>query len=82
MTEGIKTLIFPVSDVAKAKTTFSRLLGVEPYADQPYYVGFKVNDQDVGLERVQRRAAPGQSAAGRRVSRAVGGGLRAGAAMA
>jgi predicted enzyme related to lactoylglutathione lyase len=24
-------------------------LGVEPYSDQPYYVGFKVGDQDIGL---------------------------------
>jgi len=31
----------PVTDPAKAKTTFSLLLGVEPYADQPYYVGFR-----------------------------------------
>lgn len=50
MTEGIKTLIFPVTDLAKAKTTFSQLLGVEPYADQPYYVGFKINGQDIGLD--------------------------------
>ena len=50
MTEGIKTLIIPVTDPAKAKTTFSKLLGVEPYADQPYYVGFKVNGQDIGLD--------------------------------
>ena len=50
MTEGIKTIIFPVTDVAKAKALFSRLLGVEPYADQPYYVGFKVDGQDIGLD--------------------------------
>jgi predicted enzyme related to lactoylglutathione lyase len=50
MSEGFKTLIFPVTDPAKAKTAFSQLLGVEPYADQPYYIGFKVNDQDVGLD--------------------------------
>ena len=50
MTEGIKTLIFPVTDVAKAKTTFSQLLGVEPDSDAPYYVGFKVNGQDIGLD--------------------------------
>jgi len=50
MTEGIKTIIYPVTDAAKAKATFSRLLGVEPYADQPYYVGFKVNGQDIGLD--------------------------------
>jgi len=50
MSEGFKTLIFPVTDPAKAKTAFTQLLGVEPYADQPYYIGFKVNDQDVGLD--------------------------------
>ena len=26
------------------------LLGVEPYADQPYYVGFRVGEQEVGLD--------------------------------
>lgn len=48
--EGINTIIYPVKDLAKAKSIFSALLGVEPYADQPYYVGFKVNGQDVGLD--------------------------------
>ena len=50
MTAGIKTLIFPVRDLANAKTMFGRLLGVEPHADQPYYVGFKLNGQDIGLD--------------------------------
>ena len=49
MNKGIKTVIYPVKDVNQSKTTFRKLLGVEPYADQPYYVGFKVNDQDIGL---------------------------------
>jgi len=49
MNKGIKTIIYPVKDVNLSKTTFRKLLGVEPYADQPYYVGFKVNDQDIGL---------------------------------
>jgi predicted enzyme related to lactoylglutathione lyase len=26
------------------------LLGVEPYADAPYYVGFKVGNQEIGLD--------------------------------
>jgi predicted enzyme related to lactoylglutathione lyase len=50
MAERIKTIIFPVRDVAKARAVFSQLLGVEPYADQPYYVGFKVDGQDIGLD--------------------------------
>ena len=49
MNKGIKTIIYPVKDVNESKTLFGKLLGVEPYADQPYYVGFKVADQDIGL---------------------------------
>ena len=50
MTEGIRTIIYPVKDIAQAKTLYSRLLGVEPYMDEAYYVGFSVGDQDVGLD--------------------------------
>jgi predicted enzyme related to lactoylglutathione lyase len=50
MARGIKTVIYPTNDIGRAKTTLKALLGVEPYADQPYYVGFKVGDQDIGLD--------------------------------
>ncbi len=50
MNQGIRTIIYPVKDIARAKTLFSKLLGVEPYADQPYYVGFRVGDQEIGLD--------------------------------
>jgi len=49
MNKGIKTVIYPVKDVKQAQTLFRKLLGVEPYSDQPYYVGFKIGDQDIGL---------------------------------
>ena len=49
MNKGIKTVIYPVKDMTQATTLFRKFLGVEPYADQPYYVGFKINDQDIGL---------------------------------
>jgi predicted enzyme related to lactoylglutathione lyase len=49
MNKGIKIVIYPVKDMTQAKTLFSKFLGVEPYADQPYYVGFKIDDQDIGL---------------------------------
>jgi predicted enzyme related to lactoylglutathione lyase len=49
MNNGIKTIIYPVKDVTEAKTLFRKLLGVDPYAEQPYYVGFKIGDQDIGL---------------------------------
>src|SRR5438477_149334 len=53
MNQGIKTIIYPAKDIARAKALFSRLLGVEPFIDSPYYVGFKVGDQDIGLDPTQ-----------------------------
>ncbi|MXM65923.1 glyoxalase [Streptomyces sp. HUCO-GS316] len=50
MTAGLRTIIYPVKDLARAKALFGALLGVEPYADEPYYVGFKDAGQDVGLD--------------------------------
>lgn len=50
MTEGIKTIIYPVTDLASAKALFSKVLGVEPSMDEPYYVGFRVAGQDIGLD--------------------------------
>ena len=48
-TEGIKTVLHPVSDVAAAKAVYVALLGVEPSADAPYYVGFDAAGQHIGL---------------------------------
>lgn len=50
MNQGVKTVIYPVKDLAQAKKLYSTLLGKEPYADSPYYVGFKVGGQDIGLD--------------------------------
>jgi len=50
MNQGMKTVIYPVKDIAKAKPLFSELLGVEPYAAEAYYVGFRVGDQEIGLD--------------------------------
>jgi len=49
MNKGVKTIIYPAKDINQSKTLFRKLLGVEPYADQPYYVGFKIGDQYIGL---------------------------------
>jgi predicted enzyme related to lactoylglutathione lyase len=48
-TEGIKTVLHPVSDLAAAKPVYSALLGIEPQADAPYYVGYEVSGQHIGL---------------------------------
>jgi predicted enzyme related to lactoylglutathione lyase len=48
-TEGIKTVLHPVSDLEKAKAVYAALLGIQPQADAPYYVGFDVAGQHIGL---------------------------------
>lgn len=50
MNTGIRTIVYPVKDIAQAKALFSTLLGVEPYTDSPYYVGFNIDGLDVGLD--------------------------------
>lgn len=50
MSQGIRTFIYPVKDIARAKKLYRKLLGVEPYMDAPYYVGFRIGDQEIGLD--------------------------------
>ena len=50
MTEGMQTVIYPVRDLAAAKELYTALLGTAPHTDAPYYVGFRINDQDVALD--------------------------------
>jgi hypothetical protein len=50
MNKGIKTLIYPVKDIAQARDLYGKLLGVKPYMDEAYYVGFRVGDQEIGLD--------------------------------
>jgi predicted enzyme related to lactoylglutathione lyase len=50
MTAGLQTIIYPVKDPERAKALFTALLGVEPFVDEPYYIGFKATGQDVGLD--------------------------------
>jgi predicted enzyme related to lactoylglutathione lyase len=49
MSTGVKTIIYPVSDLATAKEVFGALAGAEPDQDQPYYVAYTVDGQHIGL---------------------------------
>ncbi len=48
-TQGIKTVLHPVSDLAAAKAVYTALLGVPPQSDSDYYVGFETEGQQIGL---------------------------------
>ena len=48
-TQGIKTVLHPVSDLAAAKAVYGALLGVAPQTDSEYYVGFEAAGQQIGM---------------------------------
>ena len=46
---ALMTAIYPVSDIAAAKSWYAEVFGVEPYFDEPFYVGFNVSGYELGL---------------------------------
>ncbi len=48
-TEGIKTVLHPVSDLAKATPVYTALLGTPPQQEAAYYVGYEAAGQHIGL---------------------------------
>jgi len=48
-TQGIKTVLHPVSDLAAAKAVYTALLGMPPQHDSSYYVGYDAEGQHIGL---------------------------------
>ena len=47
---GLRTAIYHAPDLAKAKSWYSEILRIEPYFDQPFYVGFNVGGYELGLD--------------------------------
>lgn len=47
---GLRTAIYNVTDIARAKAWYRSLLGIDPYFDQPFYVGFSVGGYELGLD--------------------------------
>jgi predicted enzyme related to lactoylglutathione lyase len=46
---GLRTVIYPVRDMADGKACYSRVLDRQPYFDEPYYIGFSVGGFELGL---------------------------------
>jgi predicted enzyme related to lactoylglutathione lyase len=47
---GLRTVIYHAPDLAKARAWYAKALGIEPYFDQPFYVGFNVAGYELGLD--------------------------------
>ena len=47
---GLRTVIYKAPDLPKAKTWYSKVFGIQPYFDEPFYVGFNVGGYELGLD--------------------------------
>ena len=47
---GLYTTIYSVPDLARAKAWYSAAFGVQPYFDEPFYVGFNIAGHELGLD--------------------------------
>ncbi len=50
MLEGLRSVIYPSKDLASDKAFWTKALGIPPYFDEPFYVGFKVGGYELGLD--------------------------------
>jgi catechol 2,3-dioxygenase-like lactoylglutathione lyase family enzyme len=46
---GLRTVVYPAPDLAAARAWYAAALGIEPYFEAPYYVGFAVGGFELGL---------------------------------
>ncbi|TNE90745.1 MAG: hypothetical protein EP330_07400 [Deltaproteobacteria bacterium] len=62
MIRGLRTVVFPVDDLKRAKAFYTALLGYEPYFDEPFYVGFEVEGYELGLSPDHQASTRGSRA--------------------
>ena len=59
MFQGLRTVIYRAADLAAAKEWYAKALRVQPYFDQPFYVGFNVGGFELGLHPANDDHRPG-----------------------
>ena len=47
---GLRTAIYHVPDLQRAKAWYAKAFGVVPYFDEPFYVGFNIGGYELGLD--------------------------------
>lgn len=57
---GLRTTIYKVADITEAKEWYSRAFLIQPYFDEPFYVGFNIRGYELGL--LPENEDPGQKA--------------------
>jgi len=61
MFRGLRTVIYHVDDLQKAKEWYSTILGIKPYFDEPFYVGFNVGGFELGLDPDMKSVTKGNN---------------------
>ena len=56
---GLRTVIYHVPDLKRAKEWYSLVFGVPPYFDEPFYVGFNIGGYELGLDPDTKGTKPG-----------------------
>ena len=62
MFQGLRTVIYAVADLEKAKAWYSEVLAKEPYFSESFYVGFNVGGFELGLDPDTTGVAAGNNA--------------------
>ena len=50
MLKGLRTIVYHVSDLTKAKEWYKAVFEIEPYFDEPFYVGYNIGGFELGLD--------------------------------
>ena len=58
---GLRTVMYHVDDVNKAKAWYAQVFGFKPYFDEPFYVGFDVSGYELGLHPADTKVTKGGS---------------------
>jgi len=61
MFQGLRTVIYHVENLEKAKEWYSKALKMKPYFDKPFYVGFNVGGYELGLDPDMAGVKPGSA---------------------
>jgi predicted enzyme related to lactoylglutathione lyase len=61
MLQGLRTVVYDVTDLARAREWYTELVGKPPYFDQPFYIGFDVAGYELGLHPVETQTPQGTS---------------------
>lgn len=58
---GLSTAAYIVPDLEAAKAWYSKAFGIDPYFDEPFYVGFNINGFELGLQPEECERVAGNS---------------------